>query len=61
MIDITPFQKDITKPIEANCVHCGGRIFAALLILLQTDLQRLYIQIGQVVELLNPKNKNLVG
>ena len=61
MVDITPFQKDITKPMQSNCVHCGGVIFTSLLIFMETDLMRLYKVIAAIVQMTSPANQKLMG
>jgi hypothetical protein len=56
MVDLRPFQEDITKIIESKCPFCLGKIYSGLLIVSNTDLHRLAQHILQIVQM--TKNAN---
>ena len=61
-MDITPFQQQgIDKPIASVCPYCGTKLFAAMLILVDTNLEHLYKAIQAVVVATNPENQHLMG
>ena len=60
LMDIRPFEKDVSKLMQSNCPKCGGLIFVGLLILAHPDLKGLVSCIQLVVETIDTKNKILV-
>jgi hypothetical protein len=61
-MDIAPFQHHgITKPLRSNCPFCGMELFCALLILVDTKLDHLYLNIASIVSIANPENLHLSG
>ena len=60
IMDIEPFKKDITLPIESSCPRCGGTIYSILLILTQTSLPGLIQNIRTIVELFEAGKGNVL-
>jgi hypothetical protein len=58
LMSLNPFEKNISGVVEDKCVHCGGKIYAALLLLGNKDLVALYRTIQQIVELIQNKNQS---
>lgn len=51
LIDLTPFNKDVSNILRDNCVHCGGELFVGVLILCNTELRDLLSSIGAITNL----------
>lgn len=49
-LTIEAFVPDITKVVRSNCPRCGGEIFAAVLVMANTNLRALLSQIQSVIE-----------
>lgn len=56
LIDLAPFNKDVSKILRDNCVRCGGEIHVGTLILSHRDLKGLLSCIQIVVSSLNAGN-----
>jgi len=54
MMDIRPFEKDITKPIRDKCIKCGQELHVALLILMNPNLRLLYAAIQACIQATDP-------
>lgn len=45
------FKPDITKIVKSNCVHCGGVIFAGLMLITDISLQNLVGVVANISKL----------
>ena len=59
LMDIKPFEKNVSKIMQSNCPKCRGIIFVGLLILAHPDLKGLISCIQLVVETVKTKNRIL--
>lgn len=57
---VDAFKPDITKIVKSNCPHCGGKIFASLMIVTAVQLQQLVSIIADISSLFVDKNVNFV-
>ena len=48
------FKPEITKVVRSNCPHCGGEIFAAIMILTDTTQRGIAGSIQAVLDMFNP-------
>ncbi len=51
---IDAFKPEITKIVSSNCPHCGGKIFAAVMIILDVTQNGLANSIQAVLNMFNP-------
>lgn len=56
LIDLQPFNKDVSKVLRDNCVVCRGEIFVAVLILAHPSLRGLLYCIQLVTSALSKGN-----
>lgn len=50
-LTIDAFMPDVTKVVRSNCPACGGEIYAAVLVMANTNLNALLSQIQAVIDL----------
>jgi len=49
------FQPEITKVVRSNCPHCGGEIFAAIMIITTKDHKGILGAIQAILNMFNPE------
>ena len=57
IMDIKLFMNDATKIVESNCPKCNGKLYTALLILVNSKIQNLEGSIQLCIDAINPGDK----
>lgn len=57
---IDQFKPEITKVVRSNCPHCGGEIFAAVMIITTRTHRDILNAVQSVCDLFNPKKVTTV-
>lgn len=52
---IDAFKPEITKIVSSNCPHCGGRVYAAVMIILDVTQNGIVNSIQAVLNMFNPE------
>jgi predicted RNA-binding Zn-ribbon protein involved in translation (DUF1610 family) len=57
IMDIKLFLDDVSKVVESSCPKCGGKLYTALLIMTNSNLNHLRKMIEMCITVINPGNK----
>jgi hypothetical protein len=60
-LDLSLFERDVSKIVQSNCPKCNGQIFTALLILTHPQIQGLAHTIANIVEQIDADKQRLLG
>jgi len=54
-LDLSIFERDVSKIYRDNCIQCGGELHVAIMILVHPRLNGILQCISRVIKELNPK------